>query len=327
VKKLRVRIKPTAAFGSPLMSDTLWGQVCLAVLETSGAERLESMLGGGKRSASGAENSSQTVSPADPEIPFAVFSDGFPSDALPRPRLAPFRMADWDYDAVKASKKQRLVPVDVLLEQRHGLSGPGLASRLGAREVEGGSAALASVAHSRVRNSINRQTGRVLDGALFASREIFFKGDLDLYAVFDEGRVSQGELLDLLGYVGETGYGRDRSVGLGRFTIAEVTENPTVMEAVPDANAFMSLSHGVPAAGCQLHHGATHTKFGRHGGEWALKGNPFKNPVVLYEPGSTFRIEHVREIYGRGLENVSVNPGRHLHAAWLLPCFLRLEES
>ncbi len=327
MKKLRVRIMPTSAFGSPLMSDTLWGQTCLAALEITGREGLESLLGTSEDTTTVGGNAADAEKSTKAQAPFALFSDGFPADLLPKPRLAPFRVADLDYDEIKEAKKQRLVRTQVLLEERHRLTGPGLAARLRldrrAREAAGGG----SRTQARMRNSISRQTGRVLGGALFTSREIFYDRGLDLYAAFDEQRISKSRLLELLSYVGETGYGRDRSVGLGRFEIGEVVEDPPILEPLGEANAFMTLSRGVPCSDCRLYHGATHTKFGRHGGEWALKGNPFKNPVVLYEPGSTFRIENAKESYGRALENVSANPGRHLHAAWLLPSFLRLEES
>lgn len=327
MKKLRVRIRPTSAFGSPLLSDTLWGQVCLAALEISGQQGLEALLEDKGDDTSGGANVADKVHSRNASPPFAVFSDGFPADVLPKPRLAPFRVADLNYDEIKRAKKERLVATEVFLEERHRLTGPRLAGRLRddrhGRQGEGA----ASKMQPRVRNSINRQTGRVLGGALFTSREIFYDRGLDIYAAFDEQRMPRGQLLELLAYVGETGYGRDRSVGLGRFELGDVVDDPPVLEPVAEANVFMTLSRGVPLQDCQLYHGATHTKFGRHGGEWALKGKPFKNPVVLYEPGSTFRFDEVRGVYGCGLENVSINPGRHVHAAWLLPSFLRLEES
>ena len=314
---MRVRIQPLSAFGSPIMSDTLWGQVCLAVLEMFGSDRLNALLA---NVVTGGD-----VSTAAPGAPFAVFSDGFAADALPKPWLEPHREADRPYDGIKAIKKRRFLSSDAFLRIRDGISGAELARAHSDAQAEPVNAG--SVQQGRVRNSINRHTGRVFDGALFTSRETFFEAGIDIYVLLEDGLMTVAELREILAYMGETGYGRDRSVGLGRFEISSVEENPAALDPLAGANAFMSLSHGVPDACCQLHHGATKTKFGRHGGEWAVRGNPFKTPVVLYEPGSTFRLAQHQDVYGRCLDNVSANPGRHLHAAWLLPVFLRLEES
>lgn len=43
---LRFTIRPKAPFGSPLLGETLFGQLCWAILRLYGKERLEALLDG-----------------------------------------------------------------------------------------------------------------------------------------------------------------------------------------------------------------------------------------------------------------------------------------
>ena len=69
---LRFTIRPKAPFGSPLLGETLFGQLCWAILRLYGKERLEALLDGYCEGR-----------------PFAVVADAFPKGCIPLPDCLP----------------------------------------------------------------------------------------------------------------------------------------------------------------------------------------------------------------------------------------------
>ena len=69
----RIQIRPLTAFGSPLLGDMLFGQMCCSIAEQHGGDRLSDLLRGYKE-----------------RKPFCVISDAFPSGYLPLPSLPSF---------------------------------------------------------------------------------------------------------------------------------------------------------------------------------------------------------------------------------------------
>ena len=136
---------------------------------------------------------------------------------------------------------------------------------------------------------------------------------LDLYAVIDETRITAEALTAALKDMGQSGYGRDASIGLGKFTI----EHDTAFTSLPhatDANAFLTLAPSAPQGlGFDAEKSFYHlfTRFGRHGDIAAHSGNPFKRPLLLAKTGSVFtpKDENVDgALYiGQGLKDVSLS--------------------
>lgn len=92
-------------------------------------------------------------------------------------------------------------------------------------------------------NSINRLTGTTGEGfAPYTMRQIGFAPGLilDVHAVFDPARLGQEELRNLFADMGMTGFGRDASIGLGKFAVEDNT--PTKLAGPANANAYLTLA-------------------------------------------------------------------------------------
>ena len=284
MKTATVRIRPRSAFGGAVRGDTLFGQLCWAARHRYGIERLVDLLDGYTQGR-----------------PFLVVSDAFPADHLPRPALPLPRyddVADADRKQVKRRawlpKAQFGKPVDQWLAH----------ARREHEVVAGGLWHEASQPH----NTINRMTGTTGLGefAPFAMPR-FWHADtlrLDLYICYDIDRIDQEELKGLLADVGNSGYGRDVSIGLGKYDVEDISESPWPAHASP--NVWMTLAPSAPQ-GLGLEPKQCwyqpFTRFGRHGDLAVHLGRAFKTPVLLADTGALLKPKdwRVQPFFGQGL--------------------------
>ncbi|MCS6987685.1 MAG: hypothetical protein NZM40_09725 [Sphingomonadaceae bacterium] len=288
---LVVTLRPRSAFGTPLKGDTLFGQLCWAIRHRWGEGRLAELLEGYTAGR-----------------PFLVASDAFPAGFLPRPELPPPPVAPKDR---KKLKKGRYLAARVF-------RGPLPRQPL---EVDVASDPFESA--PQPHNSISRLTGTTRSGSDPFQMERrwpfrWVEGEkarekpkrsadvrLDVHLVVDPSRFARGELETALTDVGGWGFGRDASIGLGRFAIEAVAEGRPAGAATPDA--FLALapsSHAVGALDEARSHFRPFVRFGRHGADAAVSGNAFKRPVLLMDTGAVlcpreFRPETM--FLGRGL--------------------------
>jgi CRISPR-associated protein Csm4 len=188
---LKFTLRPLTAFVTPLAGDTLFGQLCWAARERLGEARLGQLLDGYVDGA---------VSGGLRRLPERAFA------AAHRARLRA-RSRQGRSDAPQAgaglslAAGRRCRPADRALDGHTDLT-------------RGGKTACPN------QNTINRYTGTTGEGQ-FAPRQVdrsFFgeKARIDVYAVIDE-RLSADALRQLLADVGNHGYGRDATTGLGKF--------------------------------------------------------------------------------------------------------------
>lgn len=149
--------------------------------------------------------------------------------------------------------------------------------------------------------------------------------------MLDETRMSQDTFLTLLQAVGSYGFGRDASIGLGKFSVEtplvgansssqdignrsnkfEPTNPPHVGANLfaqhPQPNAYLTLAPCVPQ-GLDFDGDKSYwrvlTRFGRHGNLHGISEKPFKNPVLLAATGAVFvpQAEYAsRAFIGQGL--------------------------
>lgn len=285
------RLLPRAAFGTPPKGDGLFGQLCWAIRHRFGEARLASLLEGYTQGA-----------------PFLVVSDALPAGHLPRPALP----GHW-FDALenidrKALKKRRWLPL--------ARSGEPLAAWL--RHCVGDSDLLESendnaprhfvAAHPQPHNTLSRATGATGRGA-FAPYQMeqhwYATGaQLDLWLIHDPARISRDDLATLLADVGAFGFGRDASIGLGKFEVASV--EPAELPAQPGADAWLTLAPCAPQGLTWQRERCFYqpfTRFGRHGDVAVQSGRPFKNPVLLAQTGALLapRDFAPRSFTGQGL--------------------------
>lgn len=294
----RVRLKLTAPLATELASGTLFGMLCWARRETESDAALTAWL-------------------QEPESLWAV-SDGFPADHLPRPVLLPApASAEGQGDKAKKIKKCSLVTRRGFLESRSRLTHATLGAHL--RRP-------ADTTVSRAHNTIDRRTGTTpQEGGLYFMTEdwrynshartyiaqdtdhcevtIVPGAEHDIYVTAPD--TAQAEIECLFAHMGQSGYGRDATYGRGRFDVCGVEMDAELGDFAGDR--VMSLSRGA-APGLADLRCKLRTHYGRIGAMAALDGtSPFKKPLLLTEPGATFRAPE----YGRaGAWLTGVHPTR-----------------
>jgi CRISPR-associated protein Csm4 len=328
MQTFRVRITPSSAFGSRPLGDTLFGQLCWAVRNRHGEGRLAELLAGYIEGR-----------------PWAVVSDAFPTGYLPRPSLPGHWFAEVAGEDRKAVKKRAWFPVesltsvpveDWLAHCRPATEVPGSApqahpqphntiNRMTGTTGEGQFAPYAMNqlwygAGPRVGAGFARDDSgessavRAIPGSDqsrpgAATTSIVPPIRLDVYVVLDENRLNRDELAQLFEDIGAFGFGRDASIGLGKFKVIPVEAfawpRPT------DANAYLTLAPCAPQGqgfDPERSFYQTFTRFGRHGDIGVhLPGGAFKTPILMAQTGAVFaepsrpRAAPTRLFVGQGL--------------------------
>lgn len=292
MKSYQVILQPKTAFATPLVGDTLFGQLCWALLELFGEERLEQCLEGYQN-----------------QTPFLVVSDAFLVDYFLLPTLPSFY---WNNDGAidrKILKGQRWIG-ETLLESK--LSPDWQQHAKADSSIAKGELSLNA---TQMHNTLNRESGSTGTGtfAPFESALTWFNSNLkwQLRILLDESKLSTQELFKMLEHVGFMGYGKDATTGLGKFLINTLEEKP-LPELKGSYNAYMTLANCAP-----MQEGfredksfyLTTTRFGRHGNHLATSGTPFKKPLLMAETGAIFAPEifSPKLFIGQGLSNISTH--------------------
>lgn len=299
-KLYRARIILHTAFGTPLAGDTLFGQICWAAHEYRGDNWLTELLQGYIEGR-----------------PWLVVSDAFPAGYLPRPTLpqrltAPTRSDRADSAALRKTEKGKVwIPANVTALP--------LAEML-SRAVDNKSAFGLNCIPKTVpqsHNSLSRLSGTT-EGADFSpytmSQTFYASGQrMEIYLAADDERIDGTSLQKLLSAIGHQGFGRDASIGLGKFTVEKLEPHtwPANLEQEGgDGVAWLTLAPCAPQ-GLELDAARSYwrvvTRFGRHGNRHALSGNAFKNPLLLAQTGAVFTSRnacHEVTFLGQGLGGV-----------------------
>ncbi len=302
MEALQLTIEPRGPFATPLHGDTLFGHLCWAARDRYGEDRLGSAL-------------------AAARPPFIV-ADALPQGYLPRPIMPPpVTDESVDYQEMKRLKKRRHLSGTGLAQISGSMTPRAVIDKLLLDDAQTDGAGPVSTSRPGVR--IDRLSGAAAKGALFERLETWYHPEarLDCYVLYNPDVFTREELLRLWTDIGETGFGKQASIGRGRFRVADVTDRPAAL-TTPESGYFMSLSPGVPDGGCEVMSGLTRTTFPKHGPVLAVRGLAFKNPVRLYLPGTLYRVtDPDRPVYGKALSHVSREEG-HVHPAYLLPYYV-----
>ncbi len=275
----RYTLRPLGAFGTPLAGDTLFGQLCWTLRHQLGNTRLNELLQG--------YTSGQ---------PFAVISDALPAGHVPLPHV--LANAWQKSNAVyppdrKTLKKKKWLPLAALTSPF-----PQWQS-LAYSDVEVAPESAKPIERAQPHNTINRQTGTTGEGqfAPYSMPQIWFHPEMrfDLYVSLDDDRLNLAELTVALDAVGATGFGRDASIGLGKFErVGDIT--PALFPTPSGANSYLTLGPCAPQGLGYCPVRSTYqvaTRFGRHGDAAVQSGQPFKRPVLLAKAGGVFWPESV----------------------------------
>jgi len=237
--------------------------------------------------------------------PPLVLSDGLPGRLLPRP------VPVFDRSRPKISKEEGLGEA----EQRKPLKKIAWLTeqefetvRLGqnfTRTTEGDEAREAlKVKRVNFKNQISRLTGTTgEEGQLYPFVEYLWETVTIYLRVADDEVETVRQLFETMQALG---YGKRKTIGYGEIESLD-WHVFNGFEPIDGANAFVSLSHFVPAR-TDPHEGQwkVNVKYGKLGGEWAATDNPFKKPLIMLEPGSWFHTDTPKDWYGRLVSGISL---------------------
>lgn len=280
-----------SAFATSLKGDTLFGQLCWAIRNRYGEDRLTECLRGYTQN-----------------HPFAVISDVFPQGYLPLPKLPGLFYEKLENVDRKAAKKRCWLPDQwvqkpVELWLQHAVDAKTLTSSSARpcvicssdKHDATGHPHNLSEKHPRPHNTINRQTNTTGENgfAPYSVEQEWFAPHIQwtLYVLLDTTRISLAECRQCLQDIGQFGFGKDASIGMGKFSIENVVEQS--LPAQTSANACFTLAPSAPQGlgfDAANSYYQLFTRFGRHG-DIAVhqEGKPFKNPILLAQTAAVFR--------------------------------------
>lgn len=297
MKTYRYRLSIQSAFGSPLLGDTLFGQICWGIVLRNGEDKLKQLLKGYN------ENK-----------PFIVVSDAFPTGYFPLPVLPSYYWNSTPDADRKALKKKKWIKTEMLSTlpladwQQNALAD---------------SEVVCKVETLQFHNTLNRETHTtgVNEFAPYTMNQIWYAPEtkLDIYIVIDETQLSLETLNEVLNDIGISGFGRDASIGLGKFTVDEFVEFNPYKES--NYNAYLTLANCAPS-GLNLDKEKSYyqvtTRFGRHGNMIGLTQNPFKKPIILAKSSAVFtpNVWKACAFLGNGLCNISFAQSEAVHQGY-----------
>lgn len=277
--------KATLKLLSPLITslkgDTIWGHIAWGIANHEGEDAVGKFL---------AEEKS--------EQPPLIVSSAFPKGTICKPYPAHIarkeNLSADDYAKIKKSKKQKFVPA---------------ADYFADALVSTGSTDAPSNFEkvSVMHNSINRFSGSVEDGNLFASSELWAENpDFDLYVL---SSYSEERIKELLDWAFENGFGADSSTGKGRISVQEVkkvqTKNRTGKYV---ALAPFVLNDGKAEIKYPVKDGTLSAdifvRTGKVSGAFSGFMPPFKKTVLMFDEGAVFESDDELEFVGKLLTDV-----------------------
>lgn len=271
MRDYRIRLKLKSHSGTPWQSDTIFGHLCWQVVYGAIDADIQSFL---KPFLNG-------------KPPF-VLSDGFPAGMMPRPLLmsAPDPVSTVEeYAANKRWRKAVYYTLDDFLRVCRGgkpegepLDDPWLHMITPHASLD------------RITNTTSSEGGGFYETE---SESLKAPSEIDIYARCENGW--DEKLRVLFKAMSKTGFGRDKSVGLGAFEVVSLMEFDR-FSGIDRANGFISLSTMVPAEGDPTDaYYRLRLKVGKLGE--SASGNPFKKPLLQMEPGAVFRTDRALEDY------------------------------
>ena len=268
-------------FGGPMRGDSLFGQLCWMLRLCDGEAALTRALEG--------------YTAGDP---FLIVSDACPEKFAPKPEIpAPpiaidrikdpsewIRRKAWTARAWLPSTALKRPLIDAL---RHdGLEQPAMTDTI-----------------LQQHNTIDRMTGTTgsVSFAPYQTTRLSVRGQhVEVHCLHDPGRLSADRLKYLMDFTGRFGYGRDASMGLGKFSIIACDKRPREAEV----GVVVALAPCRPARR-EVDAGKSFwrpfTRFGRHGG--AAFGAVFKTPTLMADRGALFSLSrpNAKPFIGVGL--------------------------
>lgn len=340
----KIQLQILSSVATPFQADTLFGTLCWGIALLEGNDKLRDFLELYKKKET---------------IPL-IISDGFFDGYLPKPALKPLTLKDSEelvkslvaednpqkkveyINRIKDFKKTTYLSVKHFARNKGIFSQRKLLDDYLNNKIE----TLHQLTEDAyiLRTSIDRYSGKAMEGRLFHTEETFYNAKINIYVKLrNECAHDAAWLKTIFSYVSLSGYGADKSTGRGQVKIESIEEKDDLPHA-DDPNAFISLSSFVPdeddpSEGWYL----PLLKYGKLGEHYAnssidkivpetnekIGNNPFKRPLLMFRAGSTFKIkedEELKPYYGRIVENIHWDKDI-VHYGFVFPLGIRLEEN
>lgn len=319
-------IQPESPFLTPPQSDTIFGHLAWAIVYDQGETRLQQIL---------AEFGSGNP-------PF-LLSAAFPHGMLPLPVLPSLKnegiqkLASQLYpgeenvssqrktiEKVKSLKKIKYIDIDSFSDIAQNLTNFNLTRKL--LSIAQNHAGDMTKEETVMHTAVNRITSSAQEGALFSYNEIAYRTKLSIW--FRLSDISwKPELERWLKIIEDSGFGKRKSIGLGQFKIASITE--ASLPDIANPNAFITLSSYVPKPGDPVRGYYKHMiKRGKLGGSWALGGRVWKKPLLMLAPGSIFYSDvELQPYYGSLMPEIHQDKPEVVQYAFAFPLGIRLGEE
>lgn len=267
MKLYKTTLTPISNFATSLKGDTIFGQICWGIYYGFGKEKLSNLLS------------------SYDDNPFLIVSDGFAKDYLPKPKMPSYLLGE-NAEEKKINRKKIWLKLDEL--------------KKGEFSKAKTDKKINNIDKSDIiiRNSINYQGFHTQKGFDPYGVEEFVFGEKDIYFLLDEKKLKLNELEKVFDLVSKMGYGKDTTIGKGRFKYSKFKE---VDNFFGNSNYFMSLSPFSPQnIECKNIYYEPFTKFGKFGLDRAYK-NGFKKPLLLADTASVIEFEEAKNYKYLGL--------------------------
>ena len=321
MKTIKIILKIKSPIVSKFQSDTLFGHFAWSIYFLYGEERLKELLKNFKTK------------------PFIVFSDGFEKGKLPKPFLEPFLMPPNSMDLNKKYKKTSFLPKNWILDNIDNLKDEVLFNLFQKNiydeclenpcencKKEKDNIKLKKTVLT-LKNSIDRKINKTTKG-LYSIKETFYKDyEIEIYSKFDENQISIKEIKSIFEFIGKRGYGRDKSIGKGKFEVKIIKdfEEKKYFQIDKTKVFYLNLSTMFKDNDLELSYGKKFTKFPKAGGYLAISF-PFKNPVVMFQAGSTFLVKNYKDFYGSAKEDVFNKKG-YFHSGYSIGIYFGVKNG
>jgi CRISPR-associated protein Csm4 len=304
MKTYEIILHPESSFLTPFQADTIFGSICWAIRYMDGEKELEDFL-----------SKYQTSPPL-------IISNGFPTGFFPKPLREPVAREqlieivkktgkiknDSKKEIIdilkifKKFKKEKLIKKDVFEEIINGLSENDYLKR---KINQNDEVFNPGKKISFYKNTINRLTSHTSEeGGLFTQDETFYANENISFFIKING-IDKEFIEKIFNFISFYGFGKKKTTGKGHFKLISIKEYN--FKSPENPNAFVSLSSFVPSENDPVEGWYDmQVKYGKLGGHYA-SGNsrtPFKKPIRMFQAGSVFKTNNLKEYYGQLVSNV-----------------------
>lgn len=307
MKIYQINIRPLTGFGTLLKGDTLFGQICWQIYydSTLFGKTLQELL------ANYQQSPFLIISSAFPTIDGAVY---LKSPSLPLHFLFKFKKEELIHRRKELKSKKFFLFSQPL---------PAFENFFCKEDENIFIIDETFVIDEQVRASIHRLTNTTGKPPFtpFAVKKIWYLTELTLFAGLRDDIPING-LIEALRRVGIVGFGKDASVGWGKFEVITWKEID-FYQGVDTYNAYYTLSPSLPDLPKERYRKIYYepfVRFGRHGDQLSCSENPFKAPILMADEGAVYVPQNIerRLFLGRAIKGHSSIQKETVHQGYAL---------